>query len=86
MNIHPHYTESYLLSGGGRRATGFVGLRGFGLEDGRIEDDEGLHDAGLVGVINQRGQGYCGPGRTGTHQGGTEHNTQVTGTHLVVFL
>ena len=78
--------EPYLLSGGGSSAAGFVGLRGFGLEDGWIEDDKGLHDAGLVRVINQRGQGYRGPGRTGTHQGGTKHNTQVTGTHLVIVL
>jgi len=78
--------ELYLLSGGGTRAAGYVGRSGFGLEDGRVEDDEGLHDAGLVGVIDQGGQRDRGPGGTGTHQGRTEHDAQVTGTHLVVFL
>lgn len=74
------------MGGGGGGAAGFVALRGLGLEDGRIEDDEGLHDASLVGVIDQRGQGYCGAGRSWTHQGRTKHNAQVTGAHLVVFL
>lgn len=80
------HRSPYLLDGGGGGAAFFVALGGLGLEDGWIEDDEGLHDASLVGVIDQRGQGYCGAGRTWTHQGRTKHNAQVTGTHLVVFL
>lgn len=37
------------------------------MEDVRIENDEGLYDASLVGVIDQRRQRYCSAGWTGTH-------------------
>lgn len=56
------------------------------MKDVRIEHDKCLHDASLVGVIDQRRQGYCSASWTGTHQGRTKHNPQVTGTHLVVLL
>lgn len=75
--------ESYLLRGGS--TGGFVGLRSFGLEDGRVEDYEGLHDASLMGIINQRGQGYRSPGWTGPHQRGPKHDAKVAGAHLVIL-
>ena len=73
--------QKYLLRGGGGGGGG-----GPGLEDGGVEDDEGLDDAGLVGVVHQRGQGHCGAGGARPHQGRPEHDAQVTGTHLVVLL
>ncbi|KAK0156242.1 DNA-directed RNA polymerases I, II, and III subunit RPABC1 [Merluccius polli] len=58
--------QKYLLSDGGA----------LGLEDGGVEDDEGLYDASLVGVVHQRGQGHSGASRPGPHQGRPKHDAQ----------
>ncbi|XP_040484244.1 rho GTPase-activating protein 45 [Ursus maritimus] len=56
------------------------------LEDEAIVGDEGLHDAGLVGVVDQGGQGHRGLGGPWPQQCGSEHNAQVPRSHLVVLL
>lgn len=51
-----------------------------------LEDDEGLHYAGLVRVVDQGGEGNGGTCGFGSHQGRAKHNAQITDAHLVIVL
>lgn len=51
-----------------------------------LEDDEGLHYAGLVRIVDQGGEGNGGPCGFGSHQGRAKHNAQITDAHLVIVL
>lgn len=55
------------------------------LKNQLIVGDEGLHDAGLVGVIDQGGEGHSGLCGPWPEQRGPEHNAEVPGGHLVVL-
>lgn len=54
-------------------------------EDMILEDDEGLHDAGLVRVVHQGREGNGGTCGFGSHQGRAKHNAQITDAHLVIL-